>query len=170
MERVRWTPTYVALGSNLAEPARQVRRALGELSRLPKTQLICHSSLYQSQPMGPQAQPLFVNAVAALLTQFDAQQLLSELQRIEINMGRQASSERWGPRIIDLDLLMFGELRSADANLQLPHPGMLLRNFVMVPLAEIAPHVAVANGSTAAVIAQKLGMDGLQRLSENGSA
>lgn len=168
MDRARWIPAYVALGSNLDEPAQQVRRALIELSRLPNTQLVCHSSLYQSQPMGPQAQPLFVNAVAALLTHFDAQQLLSELQRIETSMGRQVSRERWGPRIIDLDLLMFGELRCTEPNLQLPHPGMLLRNFVMLPLAEIAPHLAVANGSSAAVIAQKLGVDGLQRLPENG--
>jgi 2-amino-4-hydroxy-6-hydroxymethyldihydropteridine diphosphokinase len=170
MDRARWTPTYVALGSNLAEPVQQVRRALVELSRLPKTQLICRSSLYQSQPMGPQTQPLFVNAVAVLVTQLDAQQLLTELQRIERSMGRQVSSERWGPRIIDLDLLMFGEVRCTEPTLQLPHPGMLLRNFVMVPLAEIAPHLAVANGSSAAAIAQKLGMDGLQRLPENGGA
>jgi len=118
--------------------------------------------------MGPQAQPLFVNAVAALLTQLDAQQLLTELKRIESDMGRQISSERWGPRVIDLDILMFGEMRSATPTLELPHPGMSLRNFVMVPLAEIAPHLAMTNGLSAATVAQALGLDGLQLLPEGG--
>jgi 2-amino-4-hydroxy-6-hydroxymethyldihydropteridine diphosphokinase len=169
MDHAHWTPAYVALGSNLTEPARQIKRALVELSQLPATRLICQSSLYQSQPMGPQAQPMFINAVAAVLTQLDAQQLLTELQRIEITMGRQVSSERWGPRIIDLDVLMFGEMHCATETLQLPHPGILLRNFVMTPLAEIVPHLTMSNGLNAAAVAQALGVAGLQRLPEQGS-
>jgi len=170
MDHAQWTPAYVALGSNLAEPAQQVRRALVELSQLPATKLICQSSLYQSQPMGPQAQPLFINAVAALLTQLDAQLLLIELQRTETSMGRQVSSERWGPRVIDLDILMFGDMRCATPTLQLPHPGMLLRNFVMLPLAEIAPYLTLSNGLNAASVAQTLGADGLQRLPERDAS
>lgn len=167
MDKAQWTPAYVALGSNLAEPVQQIRRALVELSQLPATRLVRQSSLYQSQPMGPQAQPMFINAVAALLTQLEAQQLLGELQRIEAVMGRQASSEHWGPRIIDLDILMFGSVRSATPTLQLPHPGMLLRNFVMLPLAEIAPDLTLQNGLNAAAVAQQLGTEGLLRFPEH---
>jgi len=130
--------------------------------------LIMRSSLYQSRPMGPQGQPIFINAVAALLTQQSAQQLLSELQSVESAMGRQVT-ERWGPRIIDLDILMFGDVRSATDSLQLPHPGMLLRNFVMQPLAEIAPQLILSNGLTAAGVAKALGTDGLQRLPEDAA-
>jgi 2-amino-4-hydroxy-6-hydroxymethyldihydropteridine diphosphokinase len=169
MDHALWTPAYVALGSNLAEPAQQVRLALRALSQLTSTRLICQSSLYQAQPMGPQAQPMFINAVAALLTQQTAQQLLSELQRIEAAMGRQSSAERWGPRIIDLDILLFGEMRIATDTLQLPHPGMLVRNFVMTPLAEIAPQLVMPNGLIASSVARSLGMVGLRRLTESSS-
>ena len=166
MDQAHWTPAYVALGSNLAEPTQQVKRALQALSQLASTRLICHSSLYQSQPMGPQQQPMFINAVAALLTQQTAQQLLAELQRIEADMGRQSSAERWGPRIIDLDVLLFGEIRFATDTLQLPHPGMLVRNFVMQPLAEIAPQLVMPNGLSAMVVAESLGVAGLNRVPE----
>lgn len=165
MAQALWTPTYVALGSNLAEPMQQVTRALRELSQLPSTQLIRQSSLYESAPMGPQAQPAFINAVAALLTQLDMQQFLNATQSIEAAMGRQVS-ERWGPRIIDLDILLFGEARCVTETLQLPHPGMLLRNFVMTPLAEVAPWLTLPTGSNAAAIAKTLGMSGLRRLRE----
>lgn len=169
MDHAHWTPAYVALGSNLAEPTQQVRRALQALSQLTLTRLICQSSLYQSQPMGPQAQPIFINAVAALLTQQTAQQLLTELQRIEADMGRQRSAERWGPRIIDLDILLFGETLSATDTLQLPHPGLLVRNFVMLPLAEIAPQLIMPDGCSAIAAAKSLGTIGLQRLPEQSS-
>jgi len=166
--RALWTPVYIALGSNLADPVRQVKQALSHLAQLAQTRLIMRSSLYQSRPMGPQGQPVFINAVAALLTQQSAQQLLSELQSVESAMGRQVT-ERWGPRIIDLDILMFGDVRSATDSLQLPHPGMLLRNFVMQPLAEIAPQLILSNGLTAAGVAKALGMDGLQRLPKDAA-
>jgi 2-amino-4-hydroxy-6-hydroxymethyldihydropteridine diphosphokinase len=168
MAQALWTPTYVALGSNLAEPIQQVIRALHELSQLPSTRLIRHSSLYRSVPMGPQSQPAFINAVAALLTQLDVQQFLQATQGIEAMMGREVS-ERWGPRIIDLDILLFGDARSATEALQLPHPGLLLRNFVMTPLAEVAPSLALPGGLNAAVVAQTLGTAGLQRLPEPGA-
>jgi 2-amino-4-hydroxy-6-hydroxymethyldihydropteridine diphosphokinase len=169
MHQAQWTPAYVALGSNLAGPEQQVARALLELSRLTNTRLIRQSSAYQSRPMGPQAQPVFINAVAALLTQQTAQQLLSELQRIESLLGRQPASERWGPRIIDLDILMFGDTHCLTDTLQLPHPGMLLRNFVMTPLAEIAPQLVLPNGLLAAQVATQLGTEGLQHVSRFSS-
>ena len=162
-----WTPAYVALGSNLQDPATQVRQALQQLLQLPATRMPLHSSLYWSKPMGPQAQPMFVNAVAALLTQLDAHALLTALQQIEVSMGRQTSTERWGPRVIDLDLLIFGTQQLQSEQLQLPHPGMLLRNFVLVPLAEIAPCLQLPNGRMAADVARETGWVGLQKLEQH---
>ncbi len=159
-----WVPAYIALGSNLDDPAQQVRSAFVQLQALPDTRLILSSSLYQSAPMGPQDQPSFINAVAGVLTQLGPYELLAQLQAIERNMGRQSPVMRWGPRVIDLDILMYWEAQSAAADLQLPHPGMLLRNFVMIPLSEIAPYLLVAKGLLAGQVAQQLGMTGLQRL------
>jgi 2-amino-4-hydroxy-6-hydroxymethyldihydropteridine diphosphokinase len=159
-----WAPAYIALGSNLNQPVQQVQQAFSQLAQLPATAALLQSSLYQSAPMGPQEQPAFINAVAGLITQLTVHELLSELQRIERNLGKQASSLRWGPRVIDLDLLLFGEQRSANAQLQLPHPGLLLRNFVMTPLAEVAPQLQLPNGKTAAAWAQHLGLHGLHRV------
>lgn len=151
-----WQPAYIALGSNLEQPVRQVEQALMELERLPDSHLVLRSSLYRSAPMGPQDQPDYINAVAALLTQLAAEQLLLALQDIEQRMGR-VRQERWGARIIDLDLLMLGEQKLATNELQLPHPGMTQRGFVIVPLAEIAPQLRLPDGRTALQVA--LGMD-----------
>lgn len=170
MTQPQWTPAYIALGSNLDEPVQQVRRALAELAQLSATRLIVHSSLYRSAPMGPQNQPAFVNAVAALLTRLSALELLAQLQAIERSMGRQPPVLRWGPRVIDLDILLHGETRSDTLALQLPHPGLPLRNFVMAPLAEIAPQLSLPQGLTAALMAQRLGMDGLQRIQQETQA
>src|ERR1700761_6439297 len=104
-----WHPAYVGIGSNLEDPAAQVRRALMALGSLAQTRLQCHSSLYGSEPMGPAPQPRYVNAVAALLTQCEASGLLSQLQAVERQLGREAVRVRWGPRIIDLDLLVFSQ-------------------------------------------------------------
>ncbi|MGE0115045.1 MAG: 2-amino-4-hydroxy-6-hydroxymethyldihydropteridine diphosphokinase [Steroidobacteraceae bacterium] len=164
MDQSTWTPAYIALGSNLGEPEQQVKRALTELAQLGESRLIAQSSLYRSAPMGPQDQPAFVNAVAALLTHLSASELLTQLQAIERRMGRQAPVMRWGPRVIDLDILLHGDTCSDTPALQLPHPGMLLRNFVMVPLAEIAPQLSLSNGLMASAMAQRLGMAGLQRI------
>ncbi len=155
-------PAYIALGSNLQQPIQQVRRALTELAALDGTRLILQSSLYQSAPLGPQDQPAFVNAVAGLLTQLSAFELLAQLQAIESRMGRQKPIQHWGPRIIDLDILLHGESRSDALELKLPHPGLMLRNFVLVPLAEIAPQLVLPAGGTAAAAAQRVGHDGLQ--------
>lgn len=167
MDQLLWTPAYIALGSNLDDPTLQVRRAFAELAQLNATRLIVQSSLYRSAPMGPQNQPTFVNAVVGLLTLLSASELLAQLQAIERCMGRQAPIERWGPRVIDLDILLHGDTRSDTPELQLPHPGMLLRNFVMAPLAEIAPRLSLSKGQIAASVAQRLGLDGLQRMQDD---
>ena len=139
-----WQPAYVALGSNLDDPRRQVERAFGELSGLTDTLLVLRSGMWRSAPMGPQDQPHFINAVAGLLTRREPQDLLQDLRRIERHMGKVEPAVRWGPRLIDLDLLMVGEVRCDEPGLQLPHPGLHQRNFVLYPLAEIAPSLWVA--------------------------
>jgi 2-amino-4-hydroxy-6-hydroxymethyldihydropteridine diphosphokinase len=140
---LRWRPAYVALGSNLDEPAVQVERACAALAALPGTRLVLRSRAYRSPPLGPAEQPEFVNAVVALLTVLEPHALLGELKAIETRLGRAAPVLRWGPRRIDLDLLMLGSARITDADLTLPHPGIATRAFVLCPWAEIAPDVLV---------------------------
>lgn len=141
--RPQWWPAYIGLGSNLDDPQSQVTRAFTALGEIADTRLVLRSSLYRSSPMGPQDQPDFINAVAALLTQLSPEALLAELQRIERAQGRQRSGERWGPRSLDLDLLGFGWETRATADLTLPHPRIAERNFVLLPLTEIAPELSL---------------------------
>jgi 2-amino-4-hydroxy-6-hydroxymethyldihydropteridine diphosphokinase len=133
---------YVGLGANLDDPARHVRGALDELAALPRTRLLRRSSLYRSAPVGYAAQPEFVNAVAALETALDPEALLAELQAIEARHGRRRSF-RDAPRTLDLDLLLYDDAVRSTAALTLPHPRMHERAFVLAPLVEIAPEVAV---------------------------
>lgn len=153
----RWVSAYIALGSNLDQPEMQVARALEALARLPATRLQLRSSSYRSRPFGPVAQPDFVNAVAAVLTQLDAHALLHELKSLETRLGRAAPVVRWGPRLIDLDLLVYGRTRCSDDTLTLPHPGLAQRDFVLVPLAEICPSLDVPGVGRVSALAQALG-------------
>ena len=134
-----WFPAYVGLGSNLNGPVRQLENTFQQLSDIPATRLIRRSALFRSAPFGGVEQPDFVNAVAALLTRLTAQKLLRELQRIEDERGRDHDAVRWGPRILDLDLLVFSDQSINDVDLTVPHPGIGDRNFVLLPLAEVAP-------------------------------
>lgn len=160
---------YIGLGSNLDEPQRQVNRALEELATLPQTRLLNRSSLYRSAPLGPQDQPHYINAVAAVETTLTAGALLSELQRLEAEHGRQRGAERWGPRTLDLDLLLYGQERIETPNLCVPHPGLSTRNFVLYPLREIAPGLAVPGLGTVAELAAACGPEGLEKLEEGQS-
>lgn len=134
---------YIGLGSNLADPVKQVRSALGDLSAIPGTRCVMHSSLYLSAPLGPANQPDYINAVAAVDTTLPAHDLLSALQDIEKRHGRTRTGEKWGPRILDLDLLLYGMERFHDDDLIIPHPGLCERNFVLYPLYEIAPRLTL---------------------------
>lgn len=138
--------TYIGIGSNLADPARQVMQAIAELDGILGCCCVGHSSLYASRPLGPQDQPDYVNAVAALDSALPAPRLLAELQRIEHLHGRTRSGPRWGPRILDLDLLLYGDEIIASDTLTVPHPGLLERDFVLCPLHEIAPDLQVPGG------------------------
>ena len=140
---------YIALGSNLAEPVQQLQAALEALQALPNSQLLAVSSFYQSQPLGPQDQPDFVNAVALLETALEPLPLLDELQRIENEQGR-VRLRRWGERTLDLDILLFNQQRIQNARLTVPHYDMQNREFVIVPLHEIAADLTLPNGQALA--------------------
>ena len=129
---------FIGLGSNLGEREAQIRMALDDLARLPATRLIRASSLYDSEPVGDVEQPNFLNAVAELETELTARQLLWNLLLIERRLGRQRT-QRWGPRTIDLDLLLYGSLVVEEEDLQVPHPELVRRSFVLVPLVELDP-------------------------------
>ena len=158
---VVWTPAYVALGSNLDEPTTQIAAAFAALGALPDSRLIARSRLYRSEPLGPQSQPEFVNAAAGLLTQLTPQALLEALKGIEAQMGRAQPVVRWGPRRIDLDLLVYGEARIAEERLTIPHPGVPSRNFVLYPLCDIAPTLVIPGHGRASVLAARAGSAGL---------
>jgi 2-amino-4-hydroxy-6-hydroxymethyldihydropteridine diphosphokinase len=128
---------YVALGANLGDALRAVREAFDALCRLPDTLLVSQSSLYRTAPVDSSG-PDYINAVAEISTRLAAPELLSRLQRIEAGAGRERPY-RNAPRTLDLDLLLFGDARISSPNLQVPHPRMFERAFVLVPLAEIAP-------------------------------
>ena len=134
---------FVALGSNLDDPRRQVERALAELDGIPGTRVTAHSHLYRSPPLGPTDQPDFINAVAALETTLAPRALLDALIDIERAHGRIRDGQRWGPRTLDLDLLLHGDTVQDEAGLALPHPGLTQRAFVLYPLAELAPDLGI---------------------------
>ena len=134
---------YVALGSNLDHPARQVEVAFDLLNEIAGTALLRRSSLYRSAPLGGIEQPDFVNAVAAIETTLSPDRLLRALQGIERLRGREDAHVRWGPRVLDLDLLAFGSRVIDEPGLTIPHPGIAARNFVLLPLREIAPDLEI---------------------------
>lgn len=129
---------YVGLGANLGDPAVQLRQALAGLAALDEVEVLRVSSFYLNPPLGPPEQPWYVNAVAQVRTRLTAEELLRSLQRLEDALGR-VRGEHWGPRVIDLDLLLYADEVCRLPELILPHPEMQRRAFVLVPLAEIAP-------------------------------
>ncbi|WP_089703863.1 2-amino-4-hydroxy-6-hydroxymethyldihydropteridine diphosphokinase [Vreelandella arcis] len=129
---------YIGLGSNLDSPIEQVRQALDELDTLPLTRLVAASSLYATPPVGPQNQPDFINAAAALKTHLSPLALLDQLQALEQRHRRQRQ-RRWGPRTLDLDLLLYGQQTLVYPRLRVPHLHMHERAFVLVPLHELDP-------------------------------
>ena len=154
---------YVALGANLADPAEQIRAALVALTRLPETRLLRASSLYRTAPVGIHGQPDFINAVAALETTLSPQALLTALFAIEAQFGRRRDFFR-APRTLDLDLLLFDDQVIDNPQLQLPHPRMHLRAFVMAPLVEIAPDCRIPGRGSAAAWLPAVSMQSIIRL------
>lgn len=137
--------SYIALGSNLAQPEQQLRQALLALAQLPQTSLVSHSQFYRSPPMAGMEQPDYCNAVAAIDTELAPIALLDALQQIERDQGRERH-ERWGARSLDLDMLLYGDQSIDHPRLTVPHYGMAERAFVLVPLFEIAPALQLPSG------------------------
>jgi len=162
----RWRPAYVALGSNLDDPPARVRAALERLRGLPDSRRVARSSLWKSPPLGPTDQPDFVNAVCGLLTRLAPEALLQELKAIERDMGRAQPAQRWGPRLIDLDLLAYGAETVSAPGLTVPHPGVQERDFVLYPLAEIAPELWIPGLGRVRTLAARVEDRGLVKLAE----
>ena len=144
MTATRASVAYVGLGSNLDEPERRVRAALDALAMLPSTDLVRRSRLFRTEPWGRAEQPMFVNAAAKLSTRLPPRELLDALLGIERAQGRHRDGTRWGPRVLDLDLLIYGDQRIDEPNLSIPHPHIAERAFVLLPLADIDPHLDIS--------------------------
>lgn len=158
---------FVALGSNLDDPAAHIRRALDALAGLPETRLQRHSSLYRNPPAGYRDQPDFVNAVARIETRLAPRELLDRLLAIEQVQGRVRAAPN-GPRTLDLDLLLYGDQTLQEPGLTIPHPRMLERAFVLVPLVEIAPDAMVPGSGRAADLVRNVDASGMIKLAGPG--
>ena len=157
---------FIGLGANLNEPQRQVNLALERLSRINQTRLSAHSSLYRSAPMGPPDQADYINAVAQLETTLAPLELLDELQAIEQAQGRVRQGERWGPRTLDLDMLLYNNRHIAHPRLTVPHYGLRQRNFVLIPLAEISPDLRLPDGTQLQELLALIDQKGIERLDQ----
>lgn len=155
---------HIGLGSNLAEPRQQLRSAVTALAALPNSRLEACSSLYRSPPMGPADQPDYLNAVVRLRTELAPLALLDRLQAIEAAQGRIRGGLRWGARTLDLDLLLWEARQIDEARLQVPHPGLHLRAFVLYPLAEIDPQLDVPGRGALAELLAGCARGGLERI------
>ena len=162
---------FIGLGSNLDDPLSQLKKAIESLKEIKSLDLTGVSDFYRSSPMGPQDQPDYINAVAVLNTELKAEQLLDELQKIENNQGR-VRSQRWGPRTLDLDILLYGNEVISTKRLTVPHSGMSERNFVLYPLRELVDaDFEIPNLAGIETLLAACSMKGLKRLnSESLSA
>lgn len=160
----------VGLGSNQADPIKQIQTALTELNTLPNTHLIQASSLYQSQPLSSgddEPQAAYINAVAIIETQCRAEDLLQHLQHIEHSHGREPDPKKrqhWGPRPLDLDILSYGSQHINTPQLTVPHPGIAEREFVLIPWAEIAPDTHIPGLGSIQPLANNIPLRGMQRV------
>ncbi|MCT4700929.1 2-amino-4-hydroxy-6-hydroxymethyldihydropteridine diphosphokinase [Enterobacteriaceae bacterium H20N1] len=155
------TLAYIALGSNQASPLEQVASALNAIAAIPQSRVVATSSFYRTPPLGPQDQPDYLNAAVALETDLSPEALLDHTQRIELEQGRVRKAERWGPRTLDLDIMLFGDLILSTPRLTVPHYDMKNRAFMLVPLVEIAPECAFPDGLRVADALEKLSRAGI---------
>lgn len=151
------TLVYIAIGSNLASPLDQVNAAIAALGDIPHSRTVAVSAFYRTPPLGPQDQPDYLNAALALETFLEPEALLDQTQRIELQQGRVRKAERWGPRTLDLDIMLFGDRIIRSERLTVPHYDMHNRGFMLWPLAEIAPDLRFPDGSALAERLQVLG-------------
>ena len=163
-QRTDWCPAWIALGSNLGDSRAILRDAVQQLDDHQSCTVEAVSACYRSQAIGPGEQADYLNAALRLQTSLSAPSMLELLQSIEAHHGRQRSI-RWGPRTLDLDLLMFNQSVIDCSDLVVPHPRLAERNFVVYPLMEIDPELRLADGRTLAAIYESLDDRGLERLS-----
>lgn len=157
------TRVYIAIGSNLASPLEQVNAALAALAEIPDSQIVAVSPFYRTPPLGPQDQPDYLNAAVALDTDLAPETLLDHTQRIELQQGRERKAHRWGPRTLDLDIMLFGDRQIATPRLTVPHYDMKNRAFMLLPLVHIAPDVCFPDGVKVADILSNLDPSGISR-------
>lgn len=159
---------YIGLGSNLENPEQQIRNAVNAIKAIERTVMSNISALYYSRPMGPKDQPDYMNAVAELTTSLSPIALLDELQKIENDAGRVRKDNRWGPRILDLDILLYDNNVINSERLIVPHYGLKDREFVLIPLNEIAPSMSLPDGETIKNLSQNIPTNGLKFHSKLG--
>ena len=160
---------YIGLGSNLVDPIVQIKSARIAVAAIEGVQELTFSGLYHSLPMGPQDQPDYVNAVMGVVTELSAMDLLRSLQHIENDQGRIRNGEHWGPRTLDLDMLIYGEQEIDEPDLIVPHKGMEERSFVLYPLFEIAPQLHVPNKGSIVDLIAKCPLSGLKRINSSAA-
>ena len=153
------TLVYIAIGSNLASPLEQVNAAIRALADIPDSRVASVSSLYRTPPLGPQDQPDYLNAAVALETALAPEALLDHTQRIELQQGRERKAERWGPRTLDLDIMLFGDAVINSERLTVPHYDMKNRGFMLWPLVEIAPQLHFPDGLALRAALENLGAE-----------
>ncbi|MCJ8168840.1 2-amino-4-hydroxy-6-hydroxymethyldihydropteridine diphosphokinase [Atopomonas sediminilitoris] len=155
---------FIGLGSNLAEPRQQLHNALSALTATDGISQVRCSPLYASDPLGPADQPRYLNAVAELATTLAPLELLDVLQRIELEQGRERKDQRWGPRTLDLDILLYDQQQIDHPRLQVPHYHMHARAFVLYPLADLAPELILPNQTRLQTLLAACPFAGLERL------
>lgn len=155
---------YIGIGANLADPIKQVSEAILLIDACQNITITNKSSLYQSAPMGPKNQADFINAVIEISTSLTPLELLEQMQAIEKKQGRVRKAERWGPRILDLDILLYDHQEIAIPRLIVPHYGIFERNFVLLPLAEIASDLIFPNGNSIGHYLKLIDKQGIQKL------
>ncbi len=159
-----WIPACIGIGSNLGDSVQNVHTALISIKALDRTRFLAASALYENPPMGPAGQPDYVNAVACVLTQLEPRELLARLQQIERQHGREPAVH-WGPRHLDLDILTYGLREIGEPDLIIPHPGISERNFVLLPLLEIAPQLHIPGHGPVQRLADRVDGSMLKRIS-----
>ena len=160
----RWIPAWVGLGSNLDGPEARVLHAVDALDEIAGCRVVAVSPLFRTAPIGEPDQPDYVNAVAGISTCLAPVTLLTQLQNIEAAHGRDRGGPKWGPRTLDLDLLLYGDLEVETEGLTVPHPALKERNFVVYPLAMIAPDLVLPDGTPVAELARRLGTEGMEEI------
>jgi 2-amino-4-hydroxy-6-hydroxymethyldihydropteridine diphosphokinase len=155
---------YIGLGSNLSNPREQITRAIEAIDNIPESKVSKVSSQYLSKPMGPQNQDDYINAVLALKTYLSPLVLLDALQSIENEAGRVRKDNRWGARVLDCDILLFGNQMINNARLTIPHYGLKHREFVLLPLAEISQNLYLPDNSSINDLAQNINCNDIVKL------